>query len=93
MMKEARLIVPQHPHVHHLEETLVRSFGGFTRGSAHGAWRSSKGQVVEEKVYLYDIAIHDGTWEELLRVAAWVKREQDQEAVYVRDWAGNVVMI
>lgn len=97
-MKEARLIVPVNkndgtpmPEVHkEIQRRLVRAFGGYTRARGFGGWASGS-HVVEEDIYIYDVAAAPGrSREDLRRIGAFVMGAADQDAVYVRHADGVV---
>lgn len=69
---------------HTLEDVLVNQFGGFTLIYGRGGWRGDKVTITED-VVLYMIDTEDtGIADVVLRrIAEDIKREAEQEAVYL----------
>lgn len=102
--KEARIIVPQTDNdgislkwlQSQFEDKIVSKFGGFTLQEAQGGWHSIQTRKTYlEAVWLYDLAVEDNKQveSELIAIAARLKKEGRQEAIYLRLPAGKVVYI
>jgi hypothetical protein len=99
-MKEARIIIPRETNdgkpvsLDTYERALCAYFGGFTRTDGQGGFMGVS-LVYHEPVAIYDVAMKDTRREndKLQALAERVKRELDQEAVYIRDTRGDVHFI
>jgi hypothetical protein len=60
VFREARIILPAESdpaEIERIERRMVAIFGGFTRHAGHGAWRAPDGSVMQEAVFIYDVAV------------------------------------
>lgn len=107
-MKEARIILPLEGNstdgnrppagaaVHRLVRTrLAKRFGGYTRTTGFGGWVDSEGQIVEENVAIYDVAINQTAEDnaDLRAIAVAAACNLLQDAVYFRPTSGLVEII
>jgi hypothetical protein len=59
VFREARIILPaggDPAEIERIERRIITSFGGFTRTAGHGAWHAPDGRVIQEDVFIYDVA-------------------------------------
>ena len=107
-MKEARIILPLEGNsadgtrspagatVHKLLRTrLAKRFGGYTRTTGFGGWVDGEGQIVEEDVAIYDVAINPTAKDnaDLRDIAVAAACNLLQDAVYFRQTSGLVEII
>lgn len=97
-MKEARIILPINvslPDIRKVEEVLIGNFGGYTKSEGKGAWRSPSGEVLNENVYILDIAYDQNTGNDMVlhTVAQTFLQEAHQIEVYLRYGNGWVQMV
>ena len=107
-MKEARIILPlvgksadgvrppSAAAVHRLLRTrLAKRFGGYTRTTGYGGWVDGEGQIVEENVAVYDVAINPTAEDnaDLRDIAVAAARNLLQDAVYFRQTSGLLEII
>jgi hypothetical protein len=107
--REARLILPAAgdlASIRNVETRLVAAFGGYTKITGFGAWRSPHGTDAEE-VFIYDIAVaafSGGDWLErdrawygavgvLLDIARDAARDLKQACIYLRFPDGEVHLV
>lgn len=111
MLKEARIVMPysvmltvageawdtKSLSVHgELKKNLCTAFGGFTMTLGHGGWIDGHGEVIKDRVAIYDVAVdteRDGPWELIARFAIDAGRKLGQDSVYVRYPNGEVDII
>lgn len=78
-----------------LRRELAQRFGGYTMTTGQGGWVSPTGELVEEPVAIYDVAIRDGAVErdDLWQLAHVYRGKAKQEAVYLRFPDGRVFLV
>ncbi len=74
---------------------LAVAYGGFTMIAAEGGYIMSKGDLLVEPVWVFDVAVSDDYTPNEVRdyavmAAEEIKREMDQESVYFRNVTGQV---
>jgi hypothetical protein len=96
-MREARIILPHNSKILSVHEwlrrTLVDEFGGYTWTSGTGAWCDERGEVVQEPVWIYDVAVPDCsllTHSRLHKIAETAAILARQDCVYLRLPSGEV---
>ena len=73
---------------------LCNTFGGLTLTDARGFWRGLEGRVYDEPMHIFRIDSAAGNLrEKLLALAAEVRKDLDQESVYVRMGKVDVVLV
>lgn len=104
-MKEARITMPLVGHYLTTERSelahrlfsirVAKRFGGYTATKGFGGWVDASGNLIEEAVMVYDIAAtpDEAADVDLVELAEWFGRDMRQEAVYVRKFTGEVVII
>ena len=105
-MRECRVIVPMFDNdgerlseVHQgFQKALCKEFGGYTRSHGHGGWVNDDGNVREERVYIYDVAIKNDRLvedQELILVALiqQLRIDAKQEAIYYRRPNGEIALL
>jgi hypothetical protein len=107
VFKEARIILPMRADAEALAEIetrLVAAFGEFTSYTGTGAWRAPDGSVMQEAVYVYDVAVpafvagyETHAWHgaslTLREIARDAARAMAQACVYLRLPDGEVHLI
>lgn len=80
-----------------LERTLAVEFGGFTRTTAYGGWKSPDETVISEPMFLYAIdvspSVEDFARAKLRQHAAAVKVALKQESVYTTEESLGVFIV
>lgn len=102
-MHEARIILPKQDTDGSslsdlkacVSSILLANFGGYTLSAGFGGWTADDGEIVEEEVWIFDVAgddtpVNDHT---LLDLALVIFAESQQQAVYVRKFNGTVAII
>jgi hypothetical protein len=110
VFREARIILPAEgdaAEIERIERRLTAVFGGFTRHAGHGAWRAPDGRVMQEAVFIYDVAapafmagaVEDenrawhGAAAELRAIACEACNRLGQTCVYLRLPTGDVHLV
>jgi hypothetical protein len=98
--REARIIlatdqqnnVPIHASIRDLlREKLARAFGGYTETVGQGGYIMANGDLKQEAVLIYDVAMEDHLYPALTAIAQWLALVANQETVYVRRPDGEVL--
>lgn len=101
-MRECRVIVPTHNNVgnaltyehNEFQVALINAFGGFTRTLGLGGWRADNGNIVQEEIAIYDIAVEDSPASVKLRIFSMeLLKTADQDAIYFRGPDGTVELL
>jgi len=103
-MREARIILPVNDNdgeslakVHEaLQETLCEYFGGYTRTDGVGGWKNNTGEIVRDRIAIYNVAIDDAGLcggSRLLIIAAGLLQAANQDAIYYRGPDGIVEIL
>jgi len=96
ILKEARIIVPEHKEALQFAlDAVAGYFGGSTVTKGQGTWRDDTGKFILEPVNVIDIACPDTfkTETALRAIAHAVGKLAKQECVYVRWPSGRVELI
>jgi hypothetical protein len=99
-MREARIILPYSPdgdsfgEHYRLRKLLAQNFGGYTATFSYGGWVNGDGHLVEENVYVYDVAMpaNDLNVDRLTILAHESAIALEQDSVYIRYPDGLVVI-
>ena len=76
-----------------LKKDLARSFGGFTAYEGQGGWIDKKtGELFDEAVRVYEVAIRVDQWCDFSRVCDFHARKAGQWASYLVDFDGNALV-
>lgn len=98
-MREACIILPCAdqdgapiaPEAHeNLKARLIAEFGGVTITPGLGYWRSAMGHTFAEGVMIYTFASASAVNAVVHTFATLARMEAKQEAIYMRDFDGNV---
>lgn len=93
-MKAYRFILPEATDQEHrtFRRKLADSFGGYTATVGEGGWVDPDGQLVEERVVVYTVAVERGL-PDLFRTATEEARRMEQKALYWEFPDGRVKII
>ena len=100
-MREARIICPcpggMAPplSIRALESALIGAFHGFTMYFGQGAGLDANGQIVRERIAIYDVAMADNLQNALafLTIARLYRSDARQDSVYIRGASGAVAFV
>jgi hypothetical protein len=102
-MSEAKIIIPvdclSASRLSELASELCGTFGGMTTTEGNGSWVDNSGDLINEPVTVYYVALTDeaisreGANEILRTLASWIAKHGDQDCVYIRDFDGEVELV
>lgn len=100
-MREARIILPKedkngqstYEYRQTFEKALLEYFGGFTASHTYGAWIDGKGRIVYDNGVAYHVAVADTEEFALRELARTAAIDLNQDAIYLRNSRGNVLLI
>lgn len=78
-----------------LKRMLSNHFGGYTKLQGTGGWKDAKGQVIQEEVYVYQVAMHDtpSNCETLRQIAMHIGTIAEQQAMFIMLPSGQVEIV
>lgn len=81
-MRVYQFIVPTHKAGTAFDTELAYNFEGYTKHAATGAWLNPRRQLVTEQVYVYTVAVYEGSGGTLRRWVLEQLKALDEQAVF-----------
>lgn len=97
-LREARVVMPMPldgmRHHEAMRRQFIKAFGGYTAQVGNGGWMDpATGEIIDEPVVIYDVAIKPGENVKLYLIARDTAKALGQKAVYIRYPDGVVEIV
>lgn len=94
MLREARVVWPKNARGHNrLRKRFAELFGGWTETEGRGGWINDAGELEDEQVRVYNVAVRPGSRAALRNLVVEVLNASREAAAYVRYGDGEVEII